>query len=100
MNWLLKIIASQSLKMGIAFALETIGAVVAALRGVLDYGQVSDDVRRKIGVVLAALTTVRDFLVKVSVLIGAPVGVVPATLEVDRKLEEAMSRLRQVTDSL
>ena len=100
MNWLMKIVASQGMKLGVAYALQVVAGVLAALRGVLDYGQVSDDVRRKIGVVLAALTTVRDFLLKVSVLIGAPVGVVPSTLDVDRKLEEAMSRLRQVTDAL
>lgn len=96
MNWILKIVASQGLKLGVAYALQIINGVIASMRGVLDYGNVSDDARAKISAVMSALAAVSDFLAKVANLIGAPMTPKAATEDIS----DAAGKLWRITDSL
>ena len=93
---LLKLVLSKSIKLGINYSYEATVAVIAALRGVLQYGEISDENRRRIGTVITALDAVREFLGKVTVIIG----VVTIGLSDSDHLEDMTVKLRKITDSL
>ena len=94
-GFLLKFLAGQSLRLGLAYALQAVNASIAALRGVLDHGSISDEARRRIEVILEALTAIRDFLSKVASLIGSPV-----LGQSSSDLEEAARKLRLITEGM
>jgi hypothetical protein len=96
---LLKLVAGTTLKLGVAYALRIVANTVAALRGVLDAGSLSDDARKSIASVVAVLIAVRDFLERLAELIGAPaLGLQDAGSRSD--LHDAGDKLRRITDSL
>lgn len=96
---LLKLVAGASLKLGVSYALRIVVNSIAALRGVLDGGSLSDDARKSIASIVAVLTAVRDFLDKVAELIGAPaLALQDAGWRSD--LHNAGDKLRKITDSL
>jgi len=95
---LLKLVASASLKLGVAYALRIVITTIAALRGVLADGNISDDARRSITAVVGVLIAVRDFLAKLAELIGSPP--LPAYASNAGELENLANSLDRITDSL
>ena len=97
MNWMLKIIASQSIKLGVALALRIIITVIAALRGVLNDGAINDDARKAIGAAINVLVSVRDFVSRLAEIIGAPT--LPQA-SLDSAAMDAADQLNKITDAL
>lgn len=98
---LLKLVAGQGLRMGLSYSYEAVVAVIAALRGVLEHAQVSDDARKKITTVITGLSAVRDFLAKVMLLVGAPtVGLFGSSEGTLANIDDAAAKLRRITDTL
>lgn len=95
-SFLFRLIAGNTIRLGIRYTYEAVNATIAALRGVLEYGKVSDDVRSKVSVVIDALSAVSDFLAKVVLLVGAPS--IPTTSSAG--IESYSEKLRRITDSL
>ena len=94
---LLKFVLGSSFRMGLSYTHQAIVAILAALRGVLDHGNISDDARSKIHVVIDALNAVKDFLVKVMALVGAAKL---STSSIGPELEDVSQKLRRITEGL
>jgi len=94
----LKLVASASLKLGVAYALRIVISAIGGLRGILSEGGVSDESRRTIITIIAVLAAVRDFLSKVAELIGAPA--LPAYASSHAELEKLADGLNNITDGL
>jgi predicted RNA binding protein with dsRBD fold (UPF0201 family) len=92
---LLKFIAGQSLRLGLAYALQAVSGSIAALRGVLEHGNISDEARGRIEIILEALSAIRDFLSKAASLIGSP-----SLSQSSSALEEAARKLRTITEGM
>jgi histidyl-tRNA synthetase len=95
---LLKLVASASLKLGVAYALRIVISSIGALRGVLAEGNISDENRSTISAIIGVLIAVRDFLSKFGEIIGAPA--LPAYASVHAELEKLAQGLDKITDSL
>jgi hypothetical protein len=100
--FLFKTLASIALKNSIAYAYKVSILVLAALRGVLDGGNVSDQHRLTLESVLKAVTAVRDFLVKLTVLFGVSSLLLQsnAYLPALTSLNDAVERLNKTTEEL
>ena len=96
MNWMLKIVASQGIKLGVSYALRIIIVTIAALRGVLNDGAINDDARASIVNVVKVLLSVRDFVSKLAEIIGAPS--IPQAVSGD--LIDVADKLDRITDGL
>ena len=96
MNWLLKIAASQGVKLGVAYALKIIVVTIAALRGVLNDGAINDEARNSIASVVRVLISVRDFVGRLAEIIGAPA--MPQA--VDGDMRDVADKLDRITDGL
>jgi hypothetical protein len=95
---ILRMVASASLKLGIAYSLKIIILAIAGLRGVLAEGNISDENRITISRSIAVLLAVRDFLSKFADLIGSPPP--PAYASAHGELEKLAQGLDKITDSL
>jgi len=98
MNWMLKIVASQAIKLGVSYALRIIIVTIAALRGVLNDGNINDEARGSITNVVKVLVSVRDFVSRLAEIIGAPM-LPPATLA-DLDVICDADKLNKITDGL
>ena len=96
MNWIMKLVASQGIKLGVSYALRIIIITTAALRGVLDNGAINDEARAAIMNVVRVLISVRDFMNRLADIIGAP-DLPKASLD---DLKDAADKLDRITDGL
>jgi hypothetical protein len=85
--------------MGVAYASRIVSNALAALRGVLLTGNISDENRRNIEVVVVVLAAVGDFLAKLSEVLGAPaLPLNDSGIRAD--VVDAAETLRRITDGL
>ena len=99
MNWMLKIVASATLKTGVAYAAQIAATALAALKAVLNAGTISDDARKSLSAVTVVLAAVSDFLGKLSAIIGAPVLPLASSSLADSMINDA-EKLDKITDAL
>lgn len=97
MNWLLKLLASIKIKNGVAYAYQVSALLVDALRGILLSDGLSDERRRQLQIIFNAAISIRDFLGRLSELIGAPALSSISSLE---HLSDRASTLDRITDEL
>jgi hypothetical protein len=97
MNWMLKIVASQAVKLGVSYALRIIIVTIAALRGVSNDGNINDEARGSITNVIKVLVSVRDFVSRLAEIIGAPM--LPQ-VALDDAAMDAADKLARITDGL
>jgi len=88
-------LASVALKNGIGYAYRVSILVLAALRGVLEAGNVSEQHKATIESIITAVAAVRDFLGKLTVIFGVP----PMALQSNVYLP-ALTSLNDVVDRL
>lgn len=97
MNWILKLVASATLKTGIAYAIKATRNVYIAIEAILNAGNLSDEARRTLAAIYATIGVVHDFLRAVGGLVGAPAE--PTTsAHVETQLEDATAKLRRITE--
>lgn len=94
---LLKFITSAKLKSAIATAHQVAALTVDALRAILMSDGLSDERRKQIQVIFAAAISIRDFLARLSELVGAPAMSSLSSLE---HLSDKASRLDDFTDAI
>lgn len=96
-NLLLKLFTSAAIKNGVAVAFQVVSMTVDALRGILMADGLSDERRRQIQIVFNAMIAVREFLSRLSTLIGAPASSTISSLE---HLSDKASKLGEITEKL
>lgn len=96
---LLKLVASATLKLGVAYAARIATTAIAALKGIMSAGTLSDEARRNIGAVIVVLAAVSDFLNRLSDIIGAPALPLGST-DMTSRMIDAAEQLDKITDSL
>lgn len=100
--FILRAVASIALKNAIAYAYKVSILVLAALRGVLDGGNVSDQHRAALESIVTAVTAVRDFLGKLTVLFGVSSILLQSNtyLPALTLLNDVVQRLNKTTEEL
>lgn len=96
----LRLVAGATIKLGVAYAARIVSNALAALRGVLAGGSLSDEARRNIEAIVAVLAVVGDFLSRLSDLLGAPAVPLGVDGRIGHDVKDAADVLRQITDSL
>lgn len=94
---ILRLFAGVQLKNAVAYALKVSTLIVDALQGVLAGGGLGDDQRRKLHTILVAVAAIRDFLDRLSAIIGAPIQASPSEAD---KLHDAADKLNRIIDNL
>jgi len=97
MSWLLKLISGIKVKNGVAYAYQVSALLVDALRGILLSDGLSDERRRQLQVIFNAAISIRDFLARLAVLVGAPALSSISSLDA---LSDKASTLDRITDGL
>ena len=92
-SFIIRMFAGNAIRLGVRYAYEAVNAVIAALRGVVEYGSIPDETRKKIAIVIDALSAVSDFLSKVVTLVGAPLISTSASYDLGSQAE----KLRRIT---
>ncbi len=101
-SWIMKAVASAALKNAISYAYKASLLIHAALQGVLDDGNVSDQHRANLTLVITAVVSIRDFLSKLVVLFGVSSGTIAAlpAFPLGNALNDAITGLNNATESL
>lgn len=101
MSWLLKILASQGLRTGLALACKLIQIVETSIRSIIATGKITEETRTRLTAALVALTTVGDFVYRLAELFGAPVDVRAMSADGSEAEEiHAVNKLREIVNKL
>lgn len=98
-SWLIKALASQGLKLGVAYALRAVVLATDAINGVIEAGNISEQINENLLKVARALVAVSKLIEKVSDFVGAPVlgGELRAASD---QLEDATDKLNRITGGI
>jgi len=98
-SFLVKLVLSHSIKTGIAYAAQVATLVVNIINAILAGDGLSDERRGQLANVMRGAIAVRDFLNRLSEIIGAPSLLAIKQHETDWILEKSAT-LDRITDSL
>lgn len=99
---LLSLIASKSIKHAIGYAYKVAVLALEALKAIQTSDHLSDDHRARLGAVLRALVSIRDFLAKMVILFGVDLAAtgLSSLAAMGNSLDAATDKLNRLTGDL
>ena len=92
-SWLIKLLASEALKLGVAYAHRAIVLATDAINGVISSGNINEDLQQRLIQVARALVAVGKLVARLAAYIGAPNVALSSATE---KLDEATDKLLRI----